>query len=206
MIFSKFSRTRIFIKYPMSGSMCLYLKDADGYISGSFRLPTSLDFSHIVVPILYFAYLWACMWLALFSRNREACDAADELALDVTDELPLNFWKFPPASTFLAGWQITTAHTLGAFLHLPHTVHTVLSSENVLTCFIFTTLGGRYSYDPYLEKEETETQRFFFFFQCCTWHMEVPRTGVESELQLPATATATATRDPSCICRLHHSS
>ena len=36
--------------------------------------------------------------------------------------------------------------------------------------------------------------------------MEVPRLGVVSELQLPAYATATATRDPGCMCNLHHSS
>ena len=40
--------------------------------------------------------------------------------------------------------------------------------------------------------------------------MEVPRLGVESELQLPgtaiATAAVTATRDPSHICELRHSS
>ena len=30
-------------------------------------------------------------------------------------------------------------------------------------------------------------------------HMEVPRLGVQSELQLPAYTTATATQDPSCI-------
>ena len=36
--------------------------------------------------------------------------------------------------------------------------------------------------------------------------MEVPRLGVESELQLPATATATATWDPSHVYDLHRSS
>ena len=36
--------------------------------------------------------------------------------------------------------------------------------------------------------------------------MEVPRLGVESELQLPVYTTATATRDPSHVCDLHHSS
>ena len=36
--------------------------------------------------------------------------------------------------------------------------------------------------------------------------MEVPRLGVESELQLPAYTTATATQDPNCICNLQHSS
>ena len=35
--------------------------------------------------------------------------------------------------------------------------------------------------------------------------MEVPRLGVESELQLPAYTTATATPDPSHVCNLHHS-
>jgi len=38
------------------------------------------------------------------------------------------------------------------------------------------------------------------------WHMEVPRLGVELELQLPAYSTPTATRDLSHICDLHHSS
>ena len=34
-------------------------------------------------------------------------------------------------------------------------------------------------------------------------HLEVPRLGVESELQLSAYTTATATQDPSCIGNLH---
>ena len=38
------------------------------------------------------------------------------------------------------------------------------------------------------------------------WHMEVPRLGVESQLQLPASTTATAVPDLSHICDLHHSS
>ena len=37
-------------------------------------------------------------------------------------------------------------------------------------------------------------------------HMEVPRLGVKSELQLPAHTTATAMLDLSCVCHLHHSS
>ena len=54
---------------------------------------------------------------------------------------------------------------------------------------------------------------FFFFFLVFLpflglylRHMEVPRLRVESELQLLAYTTATVTRDPSCICNLHHSS
>ena len=35
--------------------------------------------------------------------------------------------------------------------------------------------------------------------------MEVSRLGVQLELQLPAYTAATATRDPSCVCDLHHS-
>jgi len=35
--------------------------------------------------------------------------------------------------------------------------------------------------------------------------MEIPRLGVESEIQLPAYTTATATPDPSLICDLYHS-
>ena len=38
------------------------------------------------------------------------------------------------------------------------------------------------------------------------WHMELPRLGVQSELQLPAYTTAMATPDPSHICDLHCSS
>ena len=36
--------------------------------------------------------------------------------------------------------------------------------------------------------------------------MEVPRLGVESELQLPAYTTVTATQDLSLVFNLHHSS
>ena len=44
----------------------------------------------------------------------------------------------------------------------------------------------------------------FCFFSAALKHMEVPRLGVEMELQLPAyaTAIAIATQDPSCICDL----
>ena len=46
----------------------------------------------------------------------------------------------------------------------------------------------------------------FIFFRPHRRHMEVPRLGAESELQLPAYTTATATPGPSRICDLHHSS
>ena len=37
-------------------------------------------------------------------------------------------------------------------------------------------------------------------------HTEVPRLGVQSELQLPAYTTVTATQDRSLVCNPHHSS
>ena len=53
----------------------------------------------------------------------------------------------------------------------------------------------------------------FFFFWLFVFlglhpsrHMEVPRLGIQLELQLLACTTATATSDLSCICDLHHSS
>ena len=45
---------------------------------------------------------------------------------------------------------------------------------------------------------------FLPFLGLLPWHMEVPRLGVKSELQLLAWATATAMQDLSCD--LHHSS
>ena len=52
--------------------------------------------------------------------------------------------------------------------------------------------------------------RIFFFFFCFLGphprHVEVPRPGVKSELQLLAYDTATAMQDPSLVCDLHQSS
>ena len=50
---------------------------------------------------------------------------------------------------------------------------------------------------------------FSFFFCLLGWHlrhMELPRLGVELELQLPTYATATTTLDQTHVCDLHHSS
>ena len=47
---------------------------------------------------------------------------------------------------------------------------------------------------------------FFFFLGLHPQHMEVPRLGVESELQLQAYSTATAILDQSCVCNLYHNS
>ena len=47
---------------------------------------------------------------------------------------------------------------------------------------------------------------FFCFLESRLQHIEVPRLGVESELQLPTYATAAAMSDPSHFCDLHHTS
>ena len=47
---------------------------------------------------------------------------------------------------------------------------------------------------------------FFCFLGPHSQYMEVPRPRVEWEQQLLAYATAAETRDPSCICDVHHSS
>ena len=52
------------------------------------------------------------------------------------------------------------------------------------------------------------TNTFFFFLGPHPWYIEVPRLGVELELQLqlPAYMAATAMWDPSHMYDLHHSS
>ena len=47
---------------------------------------------------------------------------------------------------------------------------------------------------------------FLVFLGLYLQHMEVPRLGVKSELQMPAYSTATATQDLSHVCDLHHGS
>jgi len=58
-----------------------------------------------------------------------------------------------------------------------------------------------------VENPEPTLTFFSLSFEGCTLpHMEVPRLGVELELQPLAYTTATAMPDPSRICYLHHSS
>ena len=55
----------------------------------------------------------------------------------------------------------------------------------------------------------SKVYQFFFLFVFLGPHLrhrDVPRLGVESELQLPTCTTATAVQDLSCVCDLHHSS
>ena len=78
-------------------------------------------------------------------------------------------------------------------------------------CRIFLT-AGKHIFPPY--QENFSIFLFIYLFVCLfiyflglhPWHMEVPRLGVDSELQLPIYITATATWDLSCICDIYHSS
>ena len=67
-------------------------------------------------------------------------------------------------------------------------------TEHVLFCFVLYFCGFFF------------LSFFFFFLGPHLQHMEVPRLGNESELQLLAYDTATATWDPSLVCKLRHGS
>ena len=63
-------------------------------------------------------------------------------------------------------------------------LHKILSLQNFISTLLYFSL-------------------FFCILGLHLQHTDVPRLG---ELQLPTYATITATRDPSCVCNLHHSS
>ena len=74
---------------------------------------------------------------------------------------------------------------------------------HVCFCFVYSSQKNWFLFRPSICLVIFK-KNFFFLFQAHLWHMEVPRLGVRSELQLLATATATATPDPSRICDLHY--
>ena len=47
---------------------------------------------------------------------------------------------------------------------------------------------------------------FFGFSELPLWHMDIPRLGAESQLQLPAHGTATAMPNLSLVCNIHYGS
>ena len=57
-----------------------------------------------------------------------------------------------------------------------------------------------------LLRDNIKISKSFFWGGLHPQQIEVPRLGVESELQLSACTTATAMPDLSCVCNLHHSS
>ena len=92
------------------------------------------------------------------------------------------------------------------FLFLNTLFHHGLSQGNRYSCLCFTIR-------PYclsiLNVIVCLSISFFHLFICFLGlrpqHVEVPRLGVKSELQLPAYTTATATWDRSHVCDLYHS-
>ena len=76
------------------------------------------------------------------------------------------------------------------------------------TCRNSTVSSNRH---PEIGRAVSDQRHLFLLFVFCFLgphprHMELPRLGVESELQLPAYAIATATQDPSQVSDLYHSS
>ena len=61
-------------------------------------------------------------------------------------------------------------------------------------------------YELYSRQFSIPNRILSIFLGLHLWHMEVPRLGVQSELELLAYTTATATQDPSRVWDLHHSS
>ena len=74
------------------------------------------------------------------------------------------------------------------------------------SCEIITITGIEYFYQPFIFFMSILVLFFFFLFLIFGLHLshlEVPRVGAESELQLPAHTTATATPDLSHVCDLY---
>ena len=87
-------------------------------------------------------------------------------------------------------------------------MHPPLVANSPLILHLLLTPGAPFSSAQVVSLLLSSDILFFFlvFLGLLLWHMEVPRLGVQSELQPPACATTTATWDPSCICELHCSS
>ena len=78
-----------------------------------------------------------------------------------------------------------------------------MSSSSLL---IFQPIEITYSFLQGIGPVAVGSDLFICFLGLHLPHMEVPRLGTESELQLQAYARATASQDLSSMCNLHHSS
>ena len=98
----------------------------------------------------------------------------------------------------------------------PHFLRSRLSSERMISCPTLQKtqwnlswhLGSRMAFAASTSSSSSSLLLLSFVFSGPhPQHMEVPRLGVELELQLPAyTTTAIAVLDLSCVCGLYHSS
>ena len=96
----------------------------------------------------------------------------------------------------------TIQHIFTIFEYLCYNIYLLSLSIKGKSIYIFIC--------KYIKWKDHKKHNFAFFAGrgggAHVWHMEIPRLGVKSELQLPAYTTATATPDPSHICNLYCSS
>ena len=95
--------------------------------------------------------------------------------------------------------------------YIPELTRISQNSIDLEHLFLYLVTTCRSSLKKCLGKSSTDLLFYLYFYFLVFlgphwWHMEVPRLGVESELQKLTYTTATALRDPSHICDLHHSS
>ena len=128
-------------------------------------------------------------------------------------------WDFflPPAHFSVTSFYICLFSHLSLFYLLPHPTLRHIQwhgpwcfSPTMLGAPFTTRRGGVCRATPtgWLKrwtKASPTDFLFCFVFRPYLRHTEVPRLGVEWELQLPAYTTAMAMPDPSHICKLHHS-
>ena len=123
--------------------------------------------------------LWTASESSQLERKESGSVASEEANHWLSDSI-----QGPP--TFLLA--VLSALDLSSGLSLPG--HKVSEAVPTLTC----------------SPANIQKGLFFFFLEPHPQHREVPRLGVQLELQLLAYATATARPDPSRICDPHHSS
>ena len=119
--------------------------------------------------------------------------------------LLLGYWVYCPpwfteADLYRALWKELLSHW-NKFFQLVH-----LISRVMLCLFLWRGLFGNRHFIFYFILFSSLLFYYFCFLRPHLRHMEVPRLGVESKLQLPAYTTATATSDPSPVCDLYRSS
>ena len=105
--------------------------------------------------------------------------------------------------TSLGKWSLFSSPFLSCQFNNPTMSEKVFHRQNIFWLFLNFVRFGKWFFtcNKFLLKKF-----FFCFFRATPWHMEVPRLGVELELQLPAYGTAIAMQYLSCVCDLHHSS
>ena len=145
-----------------------------------------------------------CTWVKLRKRNLTALDT------NVSRTLIVKEWVLIRCSLYCFLYlAVTLDRAWPSFWHTVGTQYMLTSGIHKVVC---KNIKKKKKSKQYLySKPPTffcQPESFFFFFLFFLGshlqHMEIPRPGIESELQLPATATAT--QDPSCVWDLHDSS